>query len=119
LGFLPCSPPPEYTGDHKSKNMTFPHSLLQKTRLIQGSPNTPLAFCALMSLIEPLLWQVLFELDTFANWRHCKYLGFKAGRVTCGWAHSQLFPLSWSQMAEGTKQGRGCSSQGEISLLGC
>jgi hypothetical protein len=38
-----------------------------------------------MSLIEPFLWQVLFELDTFTNWRHYKHLDFKAGRVTCGW----------------------------------
>jgi hypothetical protein len=37
-----------------------------------------------MSLTEPFLQRALFKLDAFTNWRHYKYLGFKANRITSG-----------------------------------
>jgi hypothetical protein len=71
-------------GDHIFPNHTLSllYSLEDETdpRLTQHL----LAFFALMSLIKPFLQLVLFELDAFTNWRHYKYLGFKASRIECG-----------------------------------
>jgi hypothetical protein len=82
-----------------------------------------------MSLIEPFLQQVLLELDAFTNWRHYKYLNFKAGRVTCGWGHASgvtttkralsAFPLVLvTDGRRGKMEGRGHSPQGGVFLLG-
>jgi hypothetical protein len=52
-----------------------------------------------MSLTEPFLWRVLFELDTFTNWRHYKYLGFKTVRVTCGWDCARGMNATWKVLS--------------------
>jgi hypothetical protein len=48
-----------------------------------------------MSLIQPFLWGVLFELDTFTNWRHYEYSGIKVDKVTCGWGHTGGVTATW------------------------
>jgi hypothetical protein len=66
LGFLPILPL-EYTEDHIFQKLTL--SLQSSPEDVTDPRLTqhPLAFCALMTLIEPFLWKVLFELDTFTN----------------------------------------------------
>jgi hypothetical protein len=80
-----------------------------------------------MSLLEPFLQQALFKLDAFTNWRHYKYLGFKANRITCGQGYTgrvtttqkvfSAFPsVLVTDTRRDTMEGRGCSPRVGISL---
>jgi hypothetical protein len=61
--------------------------------------HTTWALCALMSDIEAFLQWALFDLDTFTNCRHYKYLGFKADRITCGWGHAGRVTATWKSFS--------------------
>jgi hypothetical protein len=52
-----------------------------------------------MSLTEPFLHQVLFDLDAYTNWRHYKYLGFKAGKDTCGQGYTGGVTANWKALS--------------------